>query len=124
METSAAAVVPALTRSGRSPKPSSTDSPSSSTASSSAATVNALEVSPLAKVTLAGATDQSPAAAPFWPVAVIGITTVRSGTALSVIVTVTSPPSSTLWAALAKLTVTRGWSSSSTVTSTVAETAS
>ena len=62
--------------------------------SPAAVSVNALEVSSLSKVTLVGAPDQSPAVAPSWPVAVIGISTVRSGTALSVTVT-------TAWSSLA-----------------------
>ena len=47
-------VVPAVTRSGRVPKPSLTDSPSSLSVSWIAENVTVFSVSPLAKVTLVG----------------------------------------------------------------------
>ena len=72
-------VVPAVTPLGGVPKPSATVSPSSSTVSSSALKVIAFDVSPLLKVTLAGTPEKSAASAPSPGVAVIGITTVRSG---------------------------------------------
>ena len=108
-------VVPAVTRAGSVPKASLTRSPSSLTVSSVAVKVNVFDVSPLSKVTLAGML-KSPAVAPFCPVPASGIVTVRSGSALSLTVTVTSPPSSTLYAALAKRTVTAGSSLSAMLT--------
>ena len=54
MESVASLVVPAVTITGRGPKPSFTDSPSSSTLSSAAVKVNDCSVSPLWKVTPVG----------------------------------------------------------------------
>ena len=97
MDTVAVDVVPAVTRAGRVPNARATLSSSSSTVSSVAVNVNVLEVSPLSKLTLAGML-KSPAVAPFCPVPASGMVTVRSGSALSVTVTVTSSPSATEYA--------------------------
>ena len=76
------------------PKLSRTLSPSSSTVSSVALNVIIFDVSPAAKVTVAG-TEKSPVSAPC-PVATRGMTTVRSGSALSLTVTDCVPPSATV----------------------------
>ena len=90
-------VVPAVTPVGRdAPKPRATVSPSSSAESSVAAKVMVFEVSPAAKVTLAGTPEKSAASAPSPAVSVIGITTVRSGSWLSLTSTETVEPSVTV----------------------------
>ena len=109
-------VVPAVTPVGGVPKPSATVSPSSSTVSSSAVKVMVCDVSPLLKVTLAGTPEKSASSAPSPGVAVIGITTVRSGSASSLTSTETVEPSVTVYDAAPKETVTAGSSSSAMLT--------
>ena len=89
-------VVPAVTPLGGVPKPSATVSPSSSAVSSVAAKVMIFDVSPLSEGHVAGTPEKSAASAPSPGVAVIGITTVRSGSASSLTSTSTLEPSVTV----------------------------
>ena len=88
--------MPELTRVGSVPKASLTFSPSSSTVSSVAMKVMLFSVSPLLKVRLLGTPEKSDALAPPSKVLAIGITTVRSGSALRMTLTVTLLPSVTV----------------------------
>ena len=81
-------------RSAGGPELSLTLSPSSSTVSWAAVKVKVLEVSPLSKVTLSG-TPESAVVAPPWLVFSMGMTTVRSGSASRVTVTLREEPSGT-----------------------------
>ena len=85
---------PSLTPAGRlDPNPSSTLSPSSSTVSWVAENVIVFDVSPGVEGHRGGHPRVVGGHAPPWFVVVIGTSTIRSGSALSVTVTVTVPPS-------------------------------
>ena len=111
------AMPPSEIRSGNVvPKLSATLSPGSTALSFAALTRTVLVVSFAPNDRLDGEIEKSALSAPSAPSASIGMETWRSGTAFSVTATSTCPPSAARYPACAKLTVTSGSSSSSTVT--------